>query len=114
MYTSSGETVIDYEGTTEISYPIIEYTVVGTGAVITAQGMVGSSPPDHQVGDFVDILYDPQEPLYVYMDNFWDIWMASIIAISLGSAFILMALFISAHTWTNVYDEDSENKPSNK
>ncbi len=70
------ETVTDDEGTTEISYPIIEYTVVGTGAVITAQGMVGSSPPDHQVGDVVDILYDPHEPLYVYMDNFWDILMA--------------------------------------
>jgi hypothetical protein len=47
------------EGTTEINYSLIEYTAVGTGTVITAQGIVGSSPPDHQVGDVVDILYDP-------------------------------------------------------
>ena len=90
------ETVTDEDGTHEYSYPVIEFTnTMGAGGVKLAKGRVGSNPPEYVIGDVVDILYDPQDPEYVYRDDFWDIWMGPTIAASLGSAFIMVALLIS-------------------
>jgi hypothetical protein len=79
----------------EYSYPIFEFVdAKGSGATILARGRVGSNPPDNQIGDVVDILYDLEDPKNVYRDDFWDIWMGPIIAFSLGSAFILVAMLV--------------------
>ena len=89
------ETVSDEDGTVDYSYPLIEFTYTrGAGEVILAQGRVTSNPPDYRIGDVVDVLYDPQKPKYVYLGDFWDIWMGPIVAYSLGSVFVLVALFI--------------------
>ncbi len=88
METENGEEV-------EYSYPIFEFVdIKGSGTTILARGSVGSNPPDYHIGDVVDVLYDPEHPEYVYRDDFWDIWMGPVIAFSLGSAFILVAMII--------------------
>jgi len=90
------KTQTDDDGSAEYAYPVFEFRdPKGSGTVILAQGHVGSNPSEYQVGDIADILYDPQEPQYVYINTFWDIWMGPVIAFSLGSAFILVAALVT-------------------
>ena len=65
------KTEIEESGKVHYSYPIISFTdPKGFGTIILAQGRVGSNPPDYQIRDVVNILFDPREPGYVYRDDF--------------------------------------------
>ncbi len=88
------KTVDDEDGVTEVTYPIIEYVNARTGKAIRATGSVGSYPPDFNVGDRVEILYDPRNPGLVTVNTFWDIWMGSIITLILGTAFTIVGVII--------------------
>jgi len=86
------ETVSDYDGVHEYSHPVISFRD-SSGVNATGVGSVGSNPPDYEVGDVVDVLYIPGEST-VYVDTFWDVWMGPIIALVLGSAFVLVGLLV--------------------
>ncbi|MDW8215287.1 MAG: DUF3592 domain-containing protein [Roseiflexaceae bacterium] len=60
-------TVVDHvrerrSGNQTYSYPIVEFTVPGSGQVIRFKDKAGSSPARYQEGDVVQVLYNPANP----------------------------------------------------
>ena len=55
-----------------------------TGAAHTVPATLFSSPPLHQVGDTVDILYRPGDPPNARIDQFWYHWGLAVILACVG------------------------------
>jgi len=89
------ESIAEDGETSTYGFPVIEFKDPQGSSIIYARGRAGSNPPDFQVGDMVDILYDPTKPQYVQIDTFWDFWEGTIIAFVLGIAFILVSLLVA-------------------
>lgn len=49
------------------------------------------------VGEEVDVLYDPQNPQNASFDTFWALWGGHLMLFLLGFVFILLALFKLCH-----------------
>lgn len=82
------------EGRRSVSYyPRVEFTPRrGNKTVFTSSS--GSSPPSYNVGDKVEILYDPQNPSKAKINAFFAKWGGSLILTIMGSIFSLVGGFI--------------------
>ena len=63
--------------------PVIEFKPT-KGRLVRFQGMLASSPPRFQVGDKIDILYNPDAPQEAYIHRFLDIWFPVMMFIFFG------------------------------
>jgi Protein of unknown function (DUF3592) len=72
-------------------YPIVRFTTA-EGRTVEFQSPSGSSsPPD--VGDRVEVLYDPDNPRDAQLSGFFDIWLWPIVSGTLGFLFAFFGLF---------------------
>lgn len=75
------------------------YTFVDrSGAEQKIYSSMGSYPPAYQVGDAVNVLYDPQNPRSAEIEGFWSLWLVPLILGIIGAGqavFGLLAFFLS-------------------
>ena len=77
-----GETEANY-------YPKIEFeTARGEGITVILNS--GSNSPAFEVGQRVILLYDPQKPTHVEIDNFWSLWLLTMALSGIGAVFALI------------------------
>jgi hypothetical protein len=67
-------------------YPIVEFTAPD-GNPVVFESNVGSNPPRHQVGDRVEVAYDPANPTDARLTGFTDTYLFPLIAGGLGLGF---------------------------
>lgn len=65
--------------------------VAHQGEPVTFSGQV-CSQPGYEIGESVELLYDPSEPRKVHIDSFTQNWFVSLILGSFGSIFLLGSL----------------------
>lgn len=59
-------------------YPVIRF-VTAAGESVTFRSHVGSSPPSHQVGETLEVLYDPAAPQGARTAGFFALYLGSFI-----------------------------------
>jgi len=78
-----------------IAYPVFQFADQRTGEQVTARSSVGGPSPSCSVGQEVDILYDPENPTAdVLVKSFWDLWMAPVVCLPVGSMLTIVGLYI--------------------
>jgi len=78
-----------------IAYPVFQFADQRTGEQVAARSSVGGPSPSCSVGQEVDILYDPENPTAdVLVKSFWDLWMAPVVCLPVGSMLTIVGLYI--------------------
>lgn len=70
--------------------PVFKFTD-NEGLERTVQSSVSSNPASHDVGDEVQVLYDPEDSSKAKINNFFNIWGLAIILGGLGVGIIIIA-----------------------
>lgn len=65
------------------------------GNTIEATSSSSSSPPRHQVGDNIEILYDPKVPQKFRTTDWFSLWGLTTIGLSIGSFTFLLSLIVA-------------------
>lgn len=71
--------------------PVIQFTS-RDGQVVSYEGNVCSDPPAYAIGDRVELVYDPEDPEHVQMDNFWSKYVAVFVTGVIGAPLTLVGL----------------------
>jgi hypothetical protein len=77
-------------------YPIVEFQTAA-GETIRFENEQGGNPPAYQIGDQVDVRYNPQRP-QVAMVTSWEIWLPTALFGFAGGLLILIGGLISVTT----------------
>ena len=83
---------VDFSSDGTVYYPVVRFTTAEGRTVEFRSSSGSSSQPD--VGDRVDVLYDPDDPQDAQLSGFFDLWLWTIALGGLGflfSAFALLA-----------------------
>jgi hypothetical protein len=72
--------------------PVIEFKTKA-GEPVRYYGNVCSSPPSYNIGDQVEVLYDPQEITHVQMAGFWSQYTGVVVLSCIGVPFLLFTLW---------------------
>jgi hypothetical protein len=84
--TVRGE-VVDLAWVSDTYHPVVKYTTNS----LTFRSSTGSSPPNHRVGEIVDVRYDRASPRDARLASFWSLWGFEIIAAAIGAVFVLLS-----------------------
>jgi hypothetical protein len=80
----------DSDGTVTFN-PIVRFTTADGRTVQFVSSSSSSSPPD--LGDTVDVLYDPDDPRGAQLSGFFDLWLFPLVFGGVGIAFTAVGLF---------------------
>jgi len=81
-------TVTDSDDNSQTYCPIVQFSTE-TGQQVTYHSSTCNSPPAHQVGDQVEIYYDPEDPEKGQIKGFWSQYLAVTILSCVALPFIL-------------------------
>jgi hypothetical protein len=80
----------DSDGDT-LFYPVVEFTTA-EGETIEFRSSTGSNPPRFEVGEEVEVLYDPLLPENARVSSFVDLWLFPTILLAFGGVFLLFGV----------------------
>lgn len=66
--------------------PVYQFRTI-TGQMITVQDSLSSSPPMFQVGQTIDVLYDPENPQDARIKKWMNLYFTSVLLCGMGSIF---------------------------
>ena len=73
--------------------PVFTWTDAA-GVERRSTGSVSSNPPSHAVGEAIDLLYDPQNPVDVRVDGFFSLWLGPLVLGALAAVQLLFVLTV--------------------
>jgi hypothetical protein len=74
--------------------PVIDFNTKA-GEPVRYYGNVCSQPPAYDIGDKIDVVYDPADIKHVAIDAFWSEYLGAIIFAGIGLPFFLLGVWIS-------------------
>ncbi|RSZ37130.1 MULTISPECIES: DUF3592 domain-containing protein [unclassified Variovorax] len=80
--------------------PLVRFNAP-SGEIIEFAPSSSSSPPAYEVGETVDVFFDPRNPQEARLDGFFSLWGGAAITGGLGAVFLLVTaalLFLPAQT----------------
>lgn len=81
------------EGTSIVYVPRVAFrTAEGQESVFISD--TGSNPPGFRPGETVEVMYRPGDPYDARINTFWQLYLAPVICIGIGSVFFLISLFV--------------------
>lgn len=88
----------DSEGD-ETYYPVIEFSTQ-SGESLRHKSRGGSYPAPYDIGEGVEILYNPANPHEAQINSFTELWLFSYILLGIGALFVLFGVlgFVRALT----------------
>lgn len=88
-------TELAYDSDSEGSgyYTIFQFTTT-SGQVIEKSGNIRSNPPAHQVGEVIDILYDPANPNDARIKKTSSLYFVPMLLSGMGIVFFCLGIFI--------------------
>lgn len=72
-------------------YPVVEFQIP-EGKTVSFRSDVGSNPVSYDVGEQVEVLYNPRYPNEAKMTGFWNLWGLATIFAGLGSIFMIIGI----------------------
>jgi hypothetical protein len=86
----------DSQDDTTVYYPIVRFTTA-EGRTVEFESNVSSS---HDVGDRVEVLYDPDDPTDARLSGFFNLWFGSLAFGAVGIGFVAIGAYIVRRTRT--------------
>jgi len=87
----------DSNSNPQLTYaPVFSFETAG-GRTYTITSRSSSNPPAFEVGEAVNVLYDPADPDGARIDSFWQLWGVPVLLGSMGTFFFAIA---AAFTFT--------------
>lgn len=98
-YTTTGrvcalEPYQDADGDT-LYRPVLRFRT-HAGEETEFRSTVGTSVPRFEVGQRLDVLYNPEEPSDARIQNFMQLWLPTLILGTLGGIFVLVGALLTA------------------
>jgi len=72
--------------------PVIDFTTKD-GQPVKYFANVCSSPPSYDIGEEVQVLYDPEDPKKVQMDGFWSKYVGTFVLSCIGLPFFAIGIW---------------------
>ena len=72
--------------------PVYRYIV--DGQEYEYESVNSSSPPSHDVGEVVTLLYDPDDPGRARVNSFWELWLLPVILCPVSLFMVLLSIGI--------------------
>ena len=72
--------------------PVIDFTTAG-GEPVKYFANVCSSPPSYEIGEEVEVVYDPQDIKHVQMNGFWSQYVGVVVLGAIGLPFFLLGIW---------------------
>lgn len=66
--------------------PVYQFRTI-SGQMITVRDNLSTNPPMFQVGQTIDVLYDPENPQSARIKKFWSLYFTSILLCGMGLIF---------------------------
>ena len=66
--------------------PVVEFETAG-GELVTYHSSSSSSPPAYDVGESVEVLYDPNDPSEAKINSFFNLWFLPLLLAGMGIVF---------------------------
>lgn len=91
--------VVGMTGQSGSYFPVFKFTD-SQGQEHRVESNAGSNPPSYQVGDKVQLLYDPNDPTDAKADTFWGVWILPVLLCLAGVfdlLFAAMLVFVSIY-----------------
>lgn len=85
-------TVVDLDRSDGAFCPVIDFTT-RDGQQVRYFGNVCTSPPAYDLGDQVELLYDPENIKNVQMNGFWSQYVGEVVLGAIGLPFLLIGLW---------------------
>lgn len=73
------------------NYPVVEFQTP-EGKTVSFRSDVGSNPASYDVGEQVEVLYNPSHPNEAKLTGFWNLWGLATIFAGLGSVFMIIGI----------------------
>lgn len=70
-------------------HPVVQFQLPD-GEPMRFAGQVGSTPPAYQVGQSVEVLYNPEQPRSARIRSFLELWFVATLFTSMGGLFLLI------------------------
>jgi len=86
---SMGKVIAIIEDDNDSSYPVVKFQLPD-GEPMRFAGQVGSTPPAYQVGQSVEVLYNPEQPRSARIRSFLELWFVATLFTSMGGLFLLI------------------------
>ena len=80
-------------GSSVMYAPVVEYVNVATDATTRFEDPLATSPATHQVGDVVDVLYNPSKPSQACIDSAVRLYAPA--ALVFGGGMIILLIVVS-------------------
>ncbi len=74
-------------------YPVYEFSTP-QGGIITLRASTGGNESPYQIGDSVEVLYDPIDPKNASIATFSQLWLGTMISSGLGILFIIISTIV--------------------
>ena len=86
----------DHRGEDSTSYPVVRFNLPD-GRTVEASATEGAAPGRGSEGDFVNVLYDPENPTDIRIAGFLGSGkMGGVVMIVMGAMFFFMGIFIGS------------------
>ena len=92
LSTDSGEGRRRFETTSETFHPVVEFATPAGEIVRFIGSTGGAGAPEYQVGERVEVLYDPRNPRRAQMAAFSQLWLGPVVVSAAGLIFLLMGV----------------------
>lgn len=89
--SKSAAVVIDLNIKNDVFYPVLSLKTI-EGKTIKFISSVGSNPSLYQIGDVVEVYYDPTNLQSIRINDFWSNWLTTLILSSIGIIFSIFGL----------------------
>uniref|UniRef100_A0A2P1CZ83 DUF3592 domain-containing protein n=1 Tax=Nostoc sp. FSN-E TaxID=2027337 RepID=A0A2P1CZ83_9NOSO len=86
---STQGTVIDFKRRSKAYYPVVKFTP-SSGDPTVFEANSGSSTPEFQKGQQVEVLYNPQQPNSAMIHSWLDLWFLPAMFTGMGAIFFLI------------------------
>jgi hypothetical protein len=73
--------------------PVVRFVPPGGSAVVVT-GSIGSNPPSYEVGEEVEVRYEPGDEVHARVGSLRKLWAAPVLVTGFGVLFGLMGLFV--------------------
>lgn len=79
-------------------FPVVKFTTL-EGQTQTFRSPAGSTPAAYEIGEIVDVVYNPLSPSEAQIMGFWSMWGGAVVCMALGGILMIVGVALGIRSW---------------
>ncbi len=79
-------------------FPVVQFTTL-EGQTHVFRSPAGSTPPAYEIGEIVDVVYNPLLPSDAQIMGFWNVWGGAVVCMALGGILVIVGVALAIRSW---------------